>query len=271
MKLRTTCVALLFLGGMTIGTNAATIVSDDFEGYSSQANFEATWIPSGATGTWTTAQSVSPDHSIGTSAGATQRNDLTFSASTATDIVATDAEPLIWSYQFYDDAANLPPAGNTLGRSYGQLLGRRSSDGALTQLLAMGLWNANSPKASDGVTSTTAELRQYYAARTAFAPGPNWIVLDTGPTRSAGWHELKAVIGSTQVEYLVDGVSAYTTSYDAAGGDVVGWYQARIGSGLSSGTADAYDNYNLVQVPEPATCALIGLGLIGGLGIRRRS
>ena len=98
----------------------------------------------------------------------------------------------------------------------------------------MGLWNANVPKASNGVTSTTAELRQYSAARTAFSPGGNWILLDTGPVRSAGWHELKAVIGSTQVTYYVDGISALTSNYIPAASPIVGWNNARIGSGLSS-------------------------------------
>ncbi len=93
MRFRTSMLAILLVGGSTALCSAATIFSDDFEGYSSQANFEATWIPSGTTGTWTTAQSVSPDHSIGTAAGGTQRNDLTFSGSTATDTVATDAKP----------------------------------------------------------------------------------------------------------------------------------------------------------------------------------
>src|SRR5215213_327094 len=158
--------ALLMAARGVSSATAGTIINDNFESYTSQANFEATWTPSGTSGTWTTDQSTSPTHSIGNTATSTELNILTFSASTATDIVATDAEPLIWSYQFYDAPANIVVAGNTLGRDYGQLQGRRSSDGALTQLLSMGLWNANVPKASNGVTSTTAELRQYYAART---------------------------------------------------------------------------------------------------------
>lgn len=266
-----TLVAALFLLGTELtSARAATIISDDFESYTSQANFQATWIPAGASGTWTTAQSKSPTHSIDNVAAATERNDRTFSASTATDIVATDAQPLVWSYEFYDDPVNLPPAGNTLGRDYGQLHGRRPSDGALTQLLSMGLWNANIPKASNGATSTTAELRQYYAARTAFAPGGNWILLDTAPTRSAGWHELKAVIGSTQIEYFVDGVSALVQNYIPVANPIVGWYQARIGSGLSSSAKVAYDDYRVAVIPEPATFILAGLSLLGIVFAGRR-
>ena len=43
----------------------------------------------------------------------------------------------------------------------------------------------------------------------AFAPGPNWITLDDrAPVRSVGWHELKAVIKSTTIDFYVDGVLA---------------------------------------------------------------
>lgn len=253
------------------GVEAAiiTIIDDNFDSYANQAAFDAVWPPSGASGTLTSAQFVSSPNSIQNSAGATQRNDRTFSGSTATDIVATDTNRLEWSYMFYDDPANFPPAGNTLGRTYGQLLGRRPSDGALNQLLAMGLWNANIPKASDGVTSTTAELRQYYAARVAFSPGPNWFLLDTGPLRSPGWHEFKAIIGSTQVEFLIDGVSAAVRSYAASEG-AVGWYQARIGSGLSTSAGSAFDDYLLRIVPEPATFGLAGLGLFSLALVTRR-
>ena len=46
------------------------------------------------------------------------------------------------------------------------------------------------------------------------------------------------------------------------------WYQARIGSGLSSaGGAAYYDNY--VVTPEPTSLALLALG--GLFGLRRRS
>jgi len=164
------CAAALVVAGAAPASAATIIINDAFDGYANQAAFEAVWTPSGASGNLTSAQSVSAPNSIGTTAGGTQLNIRTFSAGVGTDIVATDANPLVWSYMFYDDPANLPVAGNTLGRSYGQLHGRRASDGALNQLLAMGLWNAVIPKASDGVTSTTAELRQYYAVRTPSRP-----------------------------------------------------------------------------------------------------
>jgi hypothetical protein len=265
-----TAIALALAVGLPTA-RAATIIDDDFEGYTSQANFQATWaLGAGTTGTWSTDQWTSPTHSIENDANGTHMNFQTFSASTATDIVATDANPLVWSYQFYDDPANIVPIGNTLGRTYGQLLARLPSTGALNQLLAIGLWNANIPKASDGATSTTAELRQYYAARVAFGSN-NWVLLDTGPQRSAGWHEFEAVLGSTQVEFFIDGVLANTRNHAASEG-LHGYYQARIGSGLSSPAASAFDDYYLAVVPEPATLALAALGLVGFvLASRRRN
>jgi len=266
LLLLASCAAVSCLGAFTAHANV--IINDNFDGYANQAAFQAVWAPSGTSGTLSSDISNSAPNSIRNAAGSTQRNDFTFSASTATDVIATDANPLVWSYSFYDDPANIVPAGNTLGRAYGQLIGRNSS-GALNQVLAMGLWNGNSPKASNNVTSTLTELRQYYAIRVAFSPGTNWIVLDTVAQRSAGWQEMKAVIGSTQVEFFINGVSGGTWNHSTSEGGT-GWYQARIGSGLSTTAAVNFDNYRLSVVPEPSALALSTLGLAGLIRLRRR-
>jgi hypothetical protein len=268
MRFLTLALTALLAGAAAATSNAATIISDNFDGYADQAAFEASWPLSGTSNSLTSAQSVSAPNSIQQNAGTTTLNIKTFSASTATDLIATNANPVEWSFMFYDDPSNLPVAGNTLGRSYGQLQGRLQSDGSLSQVISMGLWNANIPKASNGVTSTTAELRQYYAARVAFI-GPNWVLLDTGPVRSAGWHELKATLGDTTVQFSVDGIAAATYNYAASAG-VTGFYNARIGSGVSSNALVAYDNYSLAQVPEPSTLALIVLGFCGVAASGRR-
>lgn len=260
-------LSLMLCAWSNVG-QANVIINDNFDGYANQAAFEAVWIPSGTSGSLVSDVSYSAANSIRNPASGTRRNDLTFSASTATDIIATNANPLVWSYRFYDDPANIVLAGNTLGRTYGQLLGRNSG-GTLNQLLSIGLQNSNAPKASNGVTSTTAELRQYYHVRIAFSPGPNWIVLDNLAPRSAGWHEMKAVIGSTQVQYFINGVSAGTWNYASSEG-AVRWYQARIGSGLSTLAASNFDDYRLEVVPEPSTLALSAVGVMGVLAYRRR-
>lgn len=260
-------LAILVVAWQDAG-QAAIIINDNFDSYANQAAFEAAWIPSGTSGSLTSDIAYSAPNSIRNPAAGTRRNDQTFSASTATDIVATNANSLVWSYRFYDDPANIVPSGNSLGRTFGQLLGRNSA-GSLNQILSMGLWNSNAPKASNGVTSTLTELRQYYAIRVGFTPGPNWIVLDTVAPRSAGWQEMKAVIASTQVQFYINGVLGGTWNYASSEG-AVGWYQARIGSGVSSGAASNFDDYRLQVVPEPSAMLLSAIGLMGLVGYRRR-
>lgn len=248
--------------------HANVIINDNFDSYADQAAFQAVWVPSGTSGTLSDNVSLSAPISVRNAAGSTQRNDFTFSGSTATDIIATDANPLVWSYSFYDDPANIVPAGNTLGRVFGQLIGRNAA-GTTNQVLAMGLHNANAVKASNNVTSILAETRAYYHYRVGFSPGPSWIVMDTLAQRSAGWQEMKAVIGSTQVEFYLNGISGGTWNYATSEG-AVRWFQARIGSGLSTTAAANFDNYRLEVVPEPSAMLLSTLGLLGLVGYRRR-
>jgi hypothetical protein len=272
-KKTTKAAIVVSLFGLASAVNAQTVlIADNFDGYSSQAEFQAAWpVGAGTSGIWSSDQADSGTHSILNPAGGTHMNfqNVSFGGG---DIIPTNANPLVWSYSFYDAPANIADGANALGRDYGQLLGR-SQDAvpSLNQLLAVGLWNAAIPKASDGETATIAEVRQFYAVRIAFAPGANWVLLDTGPERSAGWQDFQVVLGSTMAEVFINGQSVYTSAYAASEGSV-GFYQARIGSGLSSNAAAAFDNYSLEIIPEPSTYAAIfgGLALLGAFVYRRR-
>lgn len=202
-------------GGVTV------LIDDPFDAYAAQTNFTAAWpISTSPGGTLSTAAYYSSPKSISIGTGAA-RNYRNFTAT-----VASDATPIVWTYRLYDNNTT------ALDRQWCELLDASPS---ITQLVAMGKSNINET------------MRTYYAARVAYAPGPGWIALDGAgaPTRSVGWHELKAVIKSTTIDFYVDGVLAKSgVAYSSMAG-TFSFDQARLGSGYSSTSAAYYDNYKV--------------------------
>jgi len=250
---------------------AQIIFSDNFDSYADQAAFNAVWnvaqAPAGVGATLSTEQAFSPSQSIKAPGIATAYQ----SGHDITPVWGSDAQPLSWSFQFYDStqAANL--------RQFATI---RDNSPALAQLVAFGAYNDTSLTKDryTGLSTSIAELNTYYAVRVAFAPGPNWFILNGpgAPTRSTGWHELSAVFKDTTVEFFVDGVNALsglTTSYASAAGAIT-FDRVTVGSGLSSANGEAYyDNVMVQVIPEPSS---IVVSLVGGLGllawgIRRRT
>lgn len=242
--------------------SGAIIFQDNFDGYADQAAFNAAWNVSlvGGGGILSTEQAFSPSQSI--------KQDLTAKQS-GTSIAAcwgTDAQPLEWSFEFYDStqAANLR-----------QFASFRDLSGGLAQLVAIGAYNDTTLTKNryTGSSASMADLNTYYACRVLYQGGPGWFILNGpgAPTRSTGWHELKAVFKDTTVEFYVDGVNALsglTTQYANSVGSV-SFDTVLVGSGLSSPNGVGYyDNVLVNQVPEPAVAVLLGLG--GLLFGRRR-
>src|SRR3712207_4799388 len=107
MNFRTALASAACLLGIGLSTTqAAVIVNDNFEGYSSQANFQGTWAPIGTvaptSATWSTEQASSPTHSVKISGESTvngeERNRRSFTDTTA----LTPGAKVVWSYDFYD-------------------------------------------------------------------------------------------------------------------------------------------------------------------------
>ncbi len=210
---------------LTVSSGATIVLNDTFDSYAGQSNFTAAWpISLSPGGSLSTAAYFSSPKSIYFSTSAA-RNYRNFTASSG-----TNATPIVWSIRIYDNNTS------NLDRQWCELLDASPS---ITQLVAMGKSNI------------VEAMRTYYAARVAYAPGPGWITLnDAGaPARSVGWHEIKAVIKSTAIDFYVDGVLARANVAYASSQGQFTFDQARIGSGYSSTSAAYFDDVK-VQVGQ---------------------
>jgi hypothetical protein len=244
---------------------AQTVFFDNFDSYANQAAFNAVWNV-GVTGgglTLTNDQSFSPSQSVMQPGIATAYG----SGHDITPVSGSTGQPLVWSFEFYDStqAANL--------RQFATI---RDNSPSLAQIIAMGAYSDTTLTTNryTGLQATATELNTYYACR-VFATGPGWFILNGpgAPTRSTGWHELKAIFSDTTVNFYIDGVNALTgltTPYAAAAGGIT-FDRVTVGSGLSSANGAAYYDNVLVQViPEPSSIALSILGGLTTMWILRR-
>lgn len=232
---------------MASSLQATTVLVNDSFSYANQAAFEAVWAPIGSegSGTLTTEQAASPTQSVkfGTAAG--YRNRLTFA-----ETQATEDEPIVFSFKFYDVAPTANPH-----RNYINIQDTTAPTGS-GQLIAMGLNNNLLNSAGPGPR---------YMARVLGYEGGAFFKLDGPgvPARSLGWHELKVVITPTQFQFYVDGVAAQAIpntnnrSFD----------NLALGSGLSSTQVAYFDDVYLAKLPEPATLLLL---VVAAPFLRRR-
>src|SRR5688572_21941234 len=96
----------LVLGAAGTAANAVVILTDNFDTYGDQAQFQAAWAPVGSqpTATLSTAQSRSAPNSVHVPTSAdtasSQRNGRSV---TETGTPSADNQ-IVWSFDFYDEA-----------------------------------------------------------------------------------------------------------------------------------------------------------------------
>lgn len=285
MKIATRFLCLgVFLAGMVLVSQAASVFTDNFDTYANQAAFEAAWTPIGTiapvSATLATDQASSPPQSIrvdGTATTGQQRNEESF---TETGFLGINTN-ITFSFDFYDSNSGAAPY-----RQYSRL--QDGAGTATSQLIGMGLNNNQLLSASGG--------NFYMAAITGYTPqaidpdaGPNeggtlasgaFFKLNdftASPLRSTDWHNFEVVIStddgaSADFAFFVDNILAEQVNNVGTAAQFRSYDVIRLGSGVSNaGNAAWYDNFSVqvTVVPEPSTFGLCLLG-VAALVCRRR-
>ena len=167
-----------------------------------------------------------------------------------TPTAPTDAAPIVWQFDFYDNGSVLTPP-LTAGANKRATGGLRDNGdgGTLTAILEMGRYN------------DAAEAPLFgYAYRTAFLPGStNWHLFP-GTSVQEGWHHFRALIRASDITFELDlgaDGSVDSSATVAANSTGVLYDVARFGGPSDTTTFDGfganYDNVSIEAVPEPGT------------------
>ena len=266
MNFRTTLVAFsLSLMGVANGANGATIFSDNFE-----SGNMSNWTTTGTSPLVNdTAQNIVPvggtrSALMDTSADRMHRNIIADNGGTELSGLST-----FTSYIYDDSGAATRIFNEVRGYSGGTGLpnGGTTASGSLAQLLAIGKYNT---------VTLAGEVYNgsKYQARVTFAGSAGWFNLDGAgsPNRSTGWHKftIDRLADDTTINFYVDSILSRTFT----GATAQSWDTVILGPGLGTTVGNAWiDGLSIdaVQVPEPASFALMGLASIGLLLVRRRT
>lgn len=217
--------------------------NENFNGYSTDGDLTAAWTrASGTTANIGLVADPDPSGTHGQSIFQTSASNVgQLTKSFATGITPTDANPVIFSFDFYD-----VNGGTTTGRNYVELRNASGTGG----LFDAGLINS---------VTTGIYNQSGYQARNIDSGA--WIQL--AATRSVGWHTFEFDIRATTVDLKIDGViDANFNNLHWNGGAV--YNLIKVGSALSSNTTADYDNISVVVVPEPS---IVAFSLLAGFGL----
>ncbi|MBA4105024.1 MAG: hypothetical protein C0485_04640 [Pirellula sp.] len=263
-------LAALATASLSCGrASAAIIFSDDFES-GSMANWTQTTATAGTSLVISNAQNIVP-------AGGSNSASMDNSADRMhRNIIADNAGSEVTGYSrfvswIYDDGQTGSGGANRVwnevrGYSGGTGLpnGGIAASGALSQLFAIG--KHNSVTAPGEVhTNTKYQARSLSGSLVGFfnLNGPG------SPNRSIGWHKftVERLADNTTINFFVDDLLSRTVT----GTTAQSWDTIVIGPGTGTQAGTTWiDGVQVEIVPEPATLALAGIGLIGVCSVARR-
>ncbi|HOB75110.1 MAG TPA: immunoglobulin domain-containing protein [Phycisphaerae bacterium] len=178
------------------------LLVEDFNGYASQAAFEAVWLDTLNSAYYLDGAGGNPGGAV-ILASPSANNLGKYYRNLGGDFNGTDAAPLVLSFDFWLDPAGAP--GWSGARHFVELRGYSGDEygsGTLENLLAIGVYNSS----ADTFSTTRYQGR--------VVNGAGWQTLDEGsaPARAGGWHQLKIEVTSSLVKFYVDGILSETES-----------------------------------------------------------
>lgn len=255
-------IVVLGVGTLSRPTSAAVILQDNFDGYTSTSDMQSKWGSAGV-GTLDTTKG-NPGNSIAfANLGATA---VTSNQRSISLTGPSDAQPIIWQFDFLDDGV-----GNK--RLTGALRDVGGSGTGNQAFLEMGRFNSiNDPESGTTISG--------YGMRTAFIGGPSansgWIDFVGNPAAHAGWNRFTATIGATSITFTLDfdadgTIDASRTVTVSDGGKLYNLVRFGGPSDVSSaGGGGNFDNLSITTAPEPACFGLIAPAGMLALARRRR-
>ena len=240
-------VAVLVLIGTGVA-QAAVLVSEDFDSYTTTADMQAVWGAAGAGSLDTVLSYSSPNSAY--HPGGTVNNRTDFGT-----VDASATENLVLSAKIYDDA-EVANDRITVGLRGGPF-----------PLFEMGRYNSDA-------------AHPYYIRATLFNNGinPSWVNFPNATT-TQGWHSYEATFSlsglTVTLDLMSDGTIDDTIFLAGDGNPYGGFSDLRFGGPSNSSSAGGGANFDdivleTVPVPEPTTVLLAGLAGLGLALVRRR-
>ncbi|HOW17871.1 MAG TPA: PEP-CTERM sorting domain-containing protein [Phycisphaerae bacterium] len=251
-------ILLAIAGILTSASAASATLIENFDSYADQSAFQTawpSWIADGTSMTLSRSLGYSGSQSVSGVALANYKYRNWRNLDDFTAYAGTDDSPVRFQVSLYDANPLQTGAGNARNfvelRAYGTgpagdgMPALSSTTGySLQSVIALGLYN--SPNGN------TYNFRVYGGGSNAW--------YSTQVKRTAGWHTMTAMIGSTSLQIYVDDVLTNTialcTPIPAFDGVV-------LGSGLTSNGYDvAFDDLMVAKTPEPATLLVLAAGAV---------